>query len=42
MLCVITHICNDVIDEYDGNNRKQANILTKTLFDGLLYDEFHV
>ena len=30
MLCVIPHINNDIIDNPDGNNRKQANNIIKT------------
>ena len=32
MLCVIPHVHNDIIDNYDGNNRNQVNNFIKTLF----------
>ena len=42
MLCVITHIRNDVIDKAYGNNKKQVNNVTKKLFYGLSEEELYV
>ena len=40
MLCVITHIDKDLIDNYNGNNRKEVNNIIKTLFYRLSDDVF--
>ena len=42
MLCAVTHICNDVIDNSDSNNKKHINNVIKTLFYGWSDDELHV
>ena len=39
MICVIPHICKDVLENSDGNNMKQVNNVIKTLFHGLSDDE---
>ena len=38
MSFVITKICNGVIDNSDGNHRKQVNNVIETLFYGLSED----
>ena len=41
MLCVITYIWLDVLNIYNGNNRKQANDVIKTMFYDLSDDDLH-
>ena len=42
MLCVIPHIHNYVIYDYDGNNGNQVKTFIIVYFYGLSYDKMHV